>query len=128
MARQRTLPGWTLTEVLIAMAIVFTLTGTVGFIGTGQIDRARLIAAEQQLRMFEIALESYALDTGQFPTSEQGLDALVTAPVLAPIPTAWRGPYLRGPVPPDPWGEAYRYETRTTSGAPYRLTHSRSSQ
>lgn len=128
MRRTATLPGWTLTEILIAMAIVFTLTGTVGFIGTSHIDRARLIAAEQQIRIFEIALESYALDTGQFPTAEQGLDALVTVPVLAPVPATWRGPYLRGAVPTDPWGEMYRYETRTVSGAPYQLTHSRSTQ
>ncbi len=120
----RVLPGWTIAEVLISMAIVFTLTGTVGYVGASQVERARHVAAESQLRILEIALESYALDCGDYPTTEQGLRALIEAPVLVPVPAGWRGPYLRRPVATDPWGAPYRYQRPGPAGQPYLLQHS----
>lgn len=124
----RRLEGWTLVEVLLSMAIVFTLTGTVGYIGAGQVERSRHIAAETQIRTLEIALESYAMDCGTYPTAAQGLQALVEPPVLMPVPQGWRGPYLRRSVPRDPWGELYHYEVPGPGGLPYRITHSRSAE
>jgi general secretion pathway protein G len=91
------------------MAIVFVLTGTVGVVGGRQIDRARYIAAEHQVEALTVALEMYRLDCGGYPSSEQGLAALVKAPVLAPVPQGWAGPYLAGPVPLDPWRRPFTY-------------------
>jgi general secretion pathway protein G len=120
------LPGWTLAEVLIAMSIVFLLSGTVGIAGKAQIDRARSLAAEQQLAALRIALECYAADTGVYPTTEQGLSALVKIPSLSPVPTGWRGPYLSRAVPLDPWGRPYEYRVDATDRERrgYTLTHS----
>lgn len=117
------LPGWTVAETLIGMAIVFTLTGTVGYLGMNQIERARVTAAKSQIRVLEIALESYALDTGDYPTREQGLNALYTAPVLAPLPRGWNGPYLQKPLGPDPWGGEYQYHRPGPDGLPYAVTY-----
>ena len=103
------LAGWTLAEVIVAMAIVFVLTSTVGVVGGRQIDRARYIAARNQVEALTVALEMYRLDCGGYPTSEQGLDALIKAPVLAPVPEGWAGPYLAGPVPLDPWHRPFIY-------------------
>lgn len=120
--RRSRVSGWTIAETLLGMAIVFTLTGTVGFLGTRQIERARLTAAESQVRILEMALEAYALDAGDYPTRDQGLDALYTAPVLAPLPRRWKGPYLHKPVGPDPWGGQYRYHRPGPDGLPYQVT------
>ena len=120
------LPGWTMAETLVVMTIVFTLTGTVGYVGIQQVERARLTAAENQVRILEIALENYALDTRTYPTREQGLEALYSRPIIAPVPRGWNGPYLRRPLGPDPWGGSYRYEAPGTDGLPYRITYGRS--
>ena len=120
----RTLPAWTLAEVLLAMAIVFLMSGTVGIVGRTQIERARHLAARQQIAAVRVALETYAVDTGDYPTQEQGLRALVELPVLSPVPEGWHGPYLVGTVPTDPWGDPYAY-TRSAGTAAYRLTYSR---
>lgn len=118
------LPGWTLAEVLVAMAIVFLLSGTVGFVGSEQIGRARHLAAQQQMGVFRIALESYAIDAGQYPTTEQGLEALRTPPTLAPVPRRWRGPYLTGEIPLDPWGAAYEYRGPSVDTEFFSLSYS----
>jgi general secretion pathway protein G len=120
------LPGWTLAEVLIAMSIVFLLSGTVGIAGKAQIDRARDLAAEQQLAALRIALECYAADTGEYPTTEQGLAALMTIRTLSPVPAGWRGPYLSREVPSDPWGKPYEYraDSTTQERGGYTLSHS----
>lgn len=117
------LPGWTMAETLVGMAIVFTLTGTVGYLGIQQVERARQVAARSQIRILEIALESYALDTGVYPTREQGLKALFERPILAPVPRGWNGPYLREPLGPDPWGGEYRYEQPGPRGLPFQVSY-----
>lgn len=116
--------GWTLVEVLTAMTIVFVLTGTVGHIGYQQVDRARQLAAEQEVSAITVALETYAFDCGTYPTEAQGLDALWEAPVLHPVPEAWDGPYLTEPVGTTPWGTPYRYRVPGSNGRPYEITFS----
>lgn len=115
------LPGWTLTETLVSMAIVFLLSGSVGYAGLQQVERAREAAARMQINTFAVALETYALDCGAYPTTTQGLDALWAPPVVAPVPTGWRGPYLAAPVPPTPWGGRYRYAAPGSDGAPWSI-------
>lgn len=119
------IPAWTLTEVLIAMSIIALLTGTVGLAGRTQIERARHLAARQQLAVLRLALETYALDVGRYPTTEQGLAALVTPPTLTPVPEVWRGPYLTGDVPRDPWGEPYRYRGPGAPGDDFEISYRR---
>lgn len=118
---RRTVSGWTLVEVLTSMAIVFTLTGTVGHIGVQQVRRAQLLAAQQEVASITIALETYALDCGEYPTEAQGLPALWEPPVLHPVPTEWSGPYLFGPIEETPWGGRYTYETPGPEGRPYSI-------
>ncbi|MFW5695652.1 MAG: type II secretion system major pseudopilin GspG [Alkalispirochaeta sp.] len=120
-----TLSGWTLTEVLVAMAIVFLLSGTVGFVGSEQITRARHLSAQQQMSVFRLALESYAIDTGAYPTTEQGLSALREAPVLDPVPDGWRGPYIVSEIPTDPWGAEYEYRGPREDGTFFTLSYSK---
>ena len=118
----RTAGGWTLVEVITSMAIVFVLTGTIGHVGGRQIDRARELAVQQQLAAFAIALETYALDCGDYPTEAQGLDALREPPVLHPVPAGWNGPYVTGTIPDPPTGGSYRYDVPGDDGAPYRIS------
>ncbi|MDA3951488.1 MAG: type II secretion system protein GspG [Spirochaeta sp.] len=120
--KSTSVPGWTLVEVLTSMAIVFLLTGTIGHIGGQQIQRARRLAAYQQRDALQIALETYALDCGIYPTEAQGLTALWEPPVLHPVPAEWNGPYLEGPVTDTPWGSPYRYEAPGPDGQPYLIT------
>lgn len=103
------LAGWTLAEVLLSMGIVLTLTGTVGIAGVHQIERARALAADRQIETLHMALSAYSADCGRYPTSEQGLAALHTRPLLAPVPERWNGPYLAREITHDPWGERYDY-------------------
>lgn len=72
------------------------------------VGTARSTTARSQLEMLATALDAYRLDTGRYPTTAQGLAALVAAPTEEP-PAVWRGPYLRRAVPLDPWGTPYVY-------------------
>lgn len=115
-------PGWSLIETVVGMAIVFTLTAGVGYVGGRQIESARRLAALREIAMYEAALEGYHMDCGRYPTEEQGLQALWEAPYLAPIPHGWNGPYVRRAPAPDPWGDEYTYAAPGPSGLPYRIT------
>ena len=85
---------------------------------------ANISAAETQINsLFKTALAMYETDNGKFPTTSQGLSALVVKPTSEPVPKKWKRPYLDGQVPNDPWGNAYLYSldggqpTFTTYGA-----------
>ena len=113
--------GWTFLETLIVLAIVLILTATVGFMGFKNLEKAKQVAAKSQVETFTIALQSYYLDCGAYPTSEQGLTALWEKPGTVPVPESWDGPYLAKRIPLDPWGEEYRYEIPGLSGLPFAL-------
>lgn len=98
--------GFTLLELLVVMVIIGLLAGYVGPRLFGQIGKSQAKAARAQIEALGKALGQYRLDVGHFPTTEQGLDALVHAPSGEPH---WSGPYLAKAVPPDPWGRAYKY-------------------
>ncbi|TBO30453.1 type II secretion system protein GspG [Aquabacterium lacunae] len=98
--------GFTLLELLVVMVIIGLLASFVAPRYFGQVGKSEVKAARAQLQAFQKALDTYRLDVGAYPTTAQGLRALVEAPPGLP---RWSGPYLQNAVPPDPWGQAYRY-------------------
>ena len=104
--------GFTLIEIMAVVLIIGLLSTIVGAAIFRQVDKARVTAARAQLSSLEGVLELYRMDNGKFPTSEQGLLALVEAPTAEPVPRSYpEGGYLKdGKLPLDPWGEPYHYE------------------
>ena len=98
--------GFTLIELLVVLAILTLLAGLVGPRVLSQLGGAKSKTAGVQIADLEKSLELYKLDVGRFPTTEEGLNALVAKPASA---NGWNGPYLKGGVPNDPWGKAYKY-------------------
>jgi general secretion pathway protein G len=98
--------GFTLLELLVVVAIIGLLAAYVGPRYFSQLGKSEQALAKAQLESFHRALASYRLDVGAFPTTEEGLAALVTKP---PTAAKWNGPYLSKAVPPDPWNQAYVY-------------------
>jgi general secretion pathway protein G len=111
--------GWTFLETLIVMGIVLILTSSVGLLGFRYIAKARIVAARTTVESLSMAIDSYYLDCGQYPSVEQGLSALWEKPVMAPLPDRWQGPYVSKPVASDPWGTPYVYRVPGPSGLPY---------
>ena len=109
---ERRSPGFTLIEIMAVVLIIGLLSTIVGAAIFRQVDRARVTAARAQLSSLEGVLELYRMDNGKFPTTEQGLLALVEAPTSEPVPRNYpAGGYLKdGRLPLDPWGEPYHYE------------------
>lgn len=100
--------GFTLIEILVVIVVIAILATLVAPNIFQHVGAAKSATAKSQIEMMGAALDAYRLDNGSYPTTQQGLDALWTMPTVDP-PTNWRGPYLRKPVPPDPWGRAYVY-------------------
>jgi general secretion pathway protein G len=114
--------GFTLIEMLVVLVIIGLIAGLVGprIINAG--DHAHVQTAETQVKMLRSQLETMHLDIGRFPTAEEGLNLLVTAPTDPKIAARWRGPYLEDPhVPADPWGNPYQYSIPGAEGAPFAL-------
>jgi general secretion pathway protein G len=100
--------AFTLLELLVVVAIIGLLAGYVGPKYFGQLGKAEVKAARAQLDSLEKALDQYRLDVGRYPTSEQGLNALMVQPSGS---TRWAGPYLKKSIPLDPWGKPYLYKS-----------------
>lgn len=113
--------GWTFMETLIVIAIILVLTTTVGFMATGSLEKARSAAARTQIESLCTALEAYYIDTGSYPSSEQGLGALRKKPESGSSSDGWAGPYLYKNVPKDPWGNDYEYLVPAPDGMPYGI-------
>jgi general secretion pathway protein G len=103
--------GFTLIEILIVVTIIGLLMAFVGGNLFGQAGKAKRQLAETQLRKIQDTLELYKLQNGRYPTTEQGLIALVRKPTTEPIPQSYPpGGYMRENQVLDPWGAIYRYE------------------
>ncbi len=116
--RKKAQNGFTLIELMIVIVII-------GILATLLIPRimerpeeARRIKAKADIKTIESALKLYKIDTGNYPTTEQGLEALMRKPDTPPVPKKWRdGGYLEGDaVPKDPWGNPYYYTASSSSG------------
>ena len=105
--------GFTLIEIMAVVLIIGLLSSIVGFAVFQQVDKGRVTATRVQISNLEGVLELYRMDNARFPTSDQGLAALVRATTSPPEPRNFpAGGYLKGGrVPRDPWGEAYQYES-----------------
>jgi general secretion pathway protein G len=104
--------GFTLIEIMAVVLIIGLLGTIVGAVVFSQVDQARVTTAKTQIKQIEGALEFYRLDNGRYPTTDQGLEALVREPSIAPEPRNYRPEgYLHGGhVPLDPWSEPYQYQ------------------
>lgn len=120
LARRRTpRDGFTLLELLVVILIIGLLTGIVAPRFMSQISRSEVTTARAQLDAFRKAIEAFRIDNGRYPTTAEGLDALVVAPADAP---RWHGPYLQNAIPLDPWGTKYEYRAPGSNGHDYDIT------
>jgi general secretion pathway protein G len=104
--RQR---GFTLIELMVVMIILGLLAALVVPKMFGRIGQAKQKAAYAQIELFGTALDSFYLDVGRYPTTSEGLQALITRP---PGVEGWNGPYLKkSEIPLDPWNNPYHYES-----------------
>lgn len=101
--------GFTLIEIMVVMVILGILASLIVPKIMGRPDEARIIAAKQDMSAIMQALKLYKLDNLRYPSTEQGLQALVTKPTTAPLAKNWKiGGYLER-LPNDPWGNPYQY-------------------
>jgi general secretion pathway protein G len=117
--------GFTLIEVMLVVLIIGVLAALAVPRLVGRSQEARITATYADIESnISIALDLYELDSGTYPSTEQGLSALVVKPSSSPVPTDWKGPYLKK-IPKDPWGRLYVYknpgEKNTTSFDLYSL-------
>lgn len=103
--------GFTLIELMVVIVILGILAGLIVPRIMGRPEEARRMKAKIQIESIETALKLYKLDNGRYPSTEQGLQALVRPPQVGELPPSWReGGYLeKGRVPKDPWGNEYVY-------------------
>lgn len=101
--------GFTLLEIMVVMFILGLLATLVAPNVLGRTDDARRAKALAEMKQIEQALNLYRLDTGGYPTTEQGLDALVKRPTTAPVPRVWNPEGYLERVPLDPWANPYVY-------------------
>jgi len=101
--------GFTLIEILIVITIISILGAFIVPKIMGRPDEARIIAAKQDIASISQALKLYRLDNTRYPSTEQGLQALMKKPDIAPVPTNWKGNGYLERLPNDPWGHPYQY-------------------
>ncbi|OYD25988.1 type II secretion system major pseudopilin GspG [Oceanimonas baumannii] len=101
--------GFTLIELLVVLVLISLLAGLVGPSLFNKVGSSKTKVAEAQIELLTSAINTYRLDNGDFPTTQQGLQALMTEPQDA---LSWDGPYLSKEVPLDPWNKPYMYELK----------------
>ncbi|MCA9118895.1 MAG: type II secretion system major pseudopilin GspG [Planctomycetaceae bacterium] len=109
--RRRGQRGFTLLEVLLVLTILVILGSTVGVFLSRTQTQAQKKVAKIQVDAIGQLMEQYHIDVGTFPTSQQGIDALFTAPADLGDTSKWAGPYSKKQIEPDPWSNPYQYES-----------------
>jgi len=99
--------AFTLIELLLVLVILATLAAVIVPRFTRRSEQARITAARADIASLEVALDAFEVDTGRYPTTEEGLGALLEAPSDV---TGWHGPYIKRGLPKDPWGRPYIYK------------------
>jgi len=107
--RRRAVNGFTLIEVMVVVVVLSILAAIVVPNIMDAPDEARIVAAKQDIRALESALNLYRLDNYVYPSTEQGIDALVTRPTTPPEPRNWKAGGYLDRMPTDPWGNPYQY-------------------
>lgn len=109
MIYKRIQQGFTLIEMMVVIVIMGILASLIVPKIMGRPDEARVIAAKQDIASTMQALKLYKLDNHRYPTTEQGLQALVSKPTTPPVPTNWKTSGYLDKLPTDPWGNPYQY-------------------
>ncbi|MFN8543061.1 MAG: type II secretion system major pseudopilin GspG [Candidatus Binatia bacterium] len=118
-ARRRRDAGFTLIEIMVVMVIIGMLMAVIAPNFIRRVGKSQTQAARIQIEALGTALDSFRLDIGRYPSSQEGLPALVQRPFGL---DRWDGPYLKkNTVPPDPWNRAYFYRSPGEGGRPYDL-------
>lgn len=110
---RRAARGFTLIEILVVIAIIAMLAAIVGPQVMSRLGGAKSKTAAIQIADIDKALDLFKLDVGRYPTNVEGLQALVAA---SPTASGWNGPYLKGGLPSDPWGNPYHYANPGPNG------------
>jgi len=116
--RRRRQAGFTLIEIMVVMVIIGLLMALVGPNLIGRSEKAKTQAAAMQIERLGTVLDTFRLDIGRYPTTQEGLQALVTRPSGI---ERWDGPYLNKGVPKDPWDRPYVYRSPGEGGRPYDI-------
>jgi general secretion pathway protein G len=109
--------GFTLIEVMVVVVILSILAAIVIPRIMDRPDQARIVKAKQDIRALESGLNLYRLDNFSYPTTEQGLEALIEEPTISPEPTNWKSGGYIDRLPKDPWGNDYQYLSPGEYGA-----------
>lgn len=110
--------GFTLLELLVVIVIIGLLAAYVGPKYFAQLGKSEVVSAKAQIGAFEKALDQYRLDVGHYPSTEEGLDALLIKPANA---NGWNGAYLAKKIPQDPWHHPYIYRAPGANGGDYDI-------
>jgi general secretion pathway protein G len=118
MVRRRRQAGFTLIEIMVVMVIIGLLMALVGPNLIGRSEKAKTQAAAMQIERLGTVLDTFRLDIGRYPSTQEGLQALVQRPSGL---ERWDGPYLNKGVPKDPWDRPYVYRSPGDGGRPYDI-------
>jgi len=114
--------GFTLVEIMLVVVIIGALAMMIVPRLSGRSEQAKVAIAKADIEAtLATALKLYELDNGNFPTTSQGLDALLRKPTSSPVPTNWNGPYIEK-SPLDPWGRTYQYRSPGENRTDYDLS------
>lgn len=115
--KQRNQRGFTLIEIMVVMVILGLLVAVVAPNIMGRSDQAKVTIAKTQMSNIANALDLYRLDNSHYPSTQQGLEALVNRPSGSPEPSNWNPDGYLKSVPEDPWGNQYQYMSPGAEGA-----------
>lgn len=118
---QRVQHGFTLLEMLVVMVIIGLLAGLVGPRIFGKVDSSKVQTAQVQIKMIESALQIMRLDIGTLPEGSVALRWLTQEPDEPNVRAVWKGPYLEGQLPVDPWNNPYQITTPGPNGKPFAV-------